>query len=66
MNIAICPGSFDPVTLGHIDILERSSKLFDKVIAVVMVNPTKNPTFSTEERSSSFKKGYKAYSQCGN
>ena len=47
MNIAICPGSFDPVTLGHIDILERSSKLFDKVIAVVMVNPTKNPTFST-------------------
>lgn len=50
MRIAICPGSFDPVTLGHIDILERSSKLFDKVIAVVMVNPKKKPTFSTEER----------------
>ena len=56
MNIAICPGSFDPVTLGHIDILERSSKLFDKVIAVVMVNPTKNPTFSTEERVALLKK----------
>ena len=56
MNIAICPGSFDPVILGHIYILERSSKLFDKVIAVVMVNPTKNPTFSTEERVALLKK----------
>ena len=50
MKIAICPGSFDPVTKGHIDILERSSQLFDKVIAVVMINPAKTPTFSTEER----------------
>lgn len=50
MKIAICPGSFDPVTKGHVDILERSSKLFDKVIAVVLVNPAKNPTFTTEER----------------
>ena len=50
MKIAICPGSFAPVTKGHVDILERSSKLFDKVIAVVLVNPTKTPTFTTEER----------------
>ena len=50
MKIAICPGSFDPVTKGPVDILERSSKLFDKVIAVVLVNPTKTPTFTTEER----------------
>ncbi|MBR6518443.1 MAG: pantetheine-phosphate adenylyltransferase [Oscillospiraceae bacterium] len=50
MKITICPGSFDPVTKGHVDILERSSKLFDKVIAVVLVNPTKTPTFTTEER----------------
>ena len=50
MKIAICPGSFDPVTKGHVDILERSSKLFDKVIAVVLVNPAKKPTFTTEER----------------
>ncbi len=50
MKVAIMPGSFDPVTKGHIDILERSSKLFDKIIAVVMVNPTKTPTFTTEER----------------
>ena len=56
MKVAIMPGSFDPVTKGHIDILERSSKLFDKVIAVVMVNPTKTPTFTTEERVRFLKK----------
>lgn len=56
MRIAICPGSFDPVTKGHVDILERSSKLFDKVIAVVMVNPAKVPTFTTEERLRLIKK----------
>lgn len=56
MKVAIMPGSFDPVTKGHIDILERSSKLFDKVIAVVMVNPTKTPTFTTEERVEFLKK----------
>ncbi len=50
MKIAICPGSFDPITKGHIDILERTSKIFDKVYAVVMVNPAKIPTFTTEER----------------
>lgn len=56
MKIAICPGSFDPVTKGHIDILERSSKLFDKVYAVVMVNPAKKPTFTTDERVELIKK----------
>lgn len=56
MRIAICPGSFDPVTKGHVDILERSSKLFDKVIAVVMVNPNKTPTFTTDERVKFIKK----------
>lgn len=50
MKIAICPGSFDPITLGHIDIIERSAKIFDRVYVVVMVNPSKQPTFSTEER----------------
>lgn len=38
MKIAICPGSFDPVTLGHIDIIERTAELFDKVIVLVMTN----------------------------
>lgn len=59
MRIAICPGSFDPVTKGHVDILERSSKLFDKVIAVVMVNPNKTPTFTKDERVEFIKKATK-------
>ncbi len=50
MRIAICPGTFDPVTKGHVDIFERSRKLFEKVIAVVMINTAKNPVFKTEER----------------
>ena len=49
-RIAVCPGSFDPVTLGHVDIMTRASKLFDKVIVLVSVNPAKNPSFSAEER----------------
>ncbi len=49
-RIAVCPGSFDPVTLGHLDIMTRASKLFDRVIVLVSVNPAKNPCFSAEER----------------
>lgn len=52
MRTVICPGSFDPVTNGHLDIIERSSRLFDKVIVVVMKNPSKtNFCFSPEERA---------------
>ena len=50
MKIAVCPGSFDPVTLGHIDIIRRSADIFDKVIVVVMGNISKHPMFSQEER----------------
>ena len=50
MKIAICPGSFDPATLGHMDIIERSRKVFDKVIVAVMVNPEKNTMFTVEGR----------------
>lgn len=51
MKIAVCPGSFDPVTLGHLDIINRASKLFDKVIVLVSFNPGKNTaSFSVEER----------------
>lgn len=46
----ICPGSFDPVTLGHVDIITRASKMFDKVIVAVLVNSGKTPSFSIEER----------------
>lgn len=50
MKIAVYPGSFDPVTLGHLDIIERSCKLFDKVIVAVMINSSKKPMFSVDER----------------
>ena len=47
----VCPGSFDPLTIGHLDIITRSAKLFDNVIVVVMRNPNKNVgSFTTEER----------------
>lgn len=50
MKIAICPGSFDPVTLGHMDIISRACKIFDKVIVAVPVNPDKRASFTVEER----------------
>lgn len=50
MRIAVCPGSFDPVTLGHLDIISRACKLFDRVIVAVPVNPLKNASFTVEER----------------
>lgn len=50
MKIAIYPGSFDPVTLGHFDIIKRSAKMFDKVIIGVLNNTSKTPLFSLEER----------------
>ena len=48
MKTAIYPGSFDPVTLGHYDIIERSSKIFDKLIVGVLNNSAKYPLFSVE------------------
>ena len=50
MKIAIYPGSFDPITLGHLNIIERASKIFDEVIVCVMANSDKHPIFSAEER----------------
>lgn len=51
MKIAICPGSFDPVTIGHVDIIHRAAKLFDKVIVCVMINRSKSDgLFTVEER----------------
>ncbi len=49
-KIAIYPGTFDPITLGHVDIIERSSKLFDQVIVTLAVNVSKKPLFSIDER----------------
>ena len=49
-RIVVCPGSFDPVTLGHMDIISRASVMFDKVIVAVLVNSSKKPVFTAEER----------------
>lgn len=50
MRRAIYPGSFDPVTNGHLDIIERGCKLFDEIIIAILVNPEKRPLFSIDER----------------
>jgi pantetheine-phosphate adenylyltransferase len=51
LSIAVCPGSFDPVTYGHLDIITRGAKVFDKVIVAVLINRNKsNPVFTVEER----------------
>lgn len=51
MKIAVIPGSFDPMTTGHINIIERASKLFDKVFVAVMINSSKQYLFSQEQRT---------------
>ena len=48
--IAVCPGSFDPVTVGHIDIISRAASMFSEVVVVVMQNHAKSPSFTTDER----------------
>jgi pantetheine-phosphate adenylyltransferase len=55
MKIAIYPGTFDPITYGHIDIIERASRLFDEIIITVANNPSKKPLFSAKERVSLIK-----------
>jgi len=61
MKIAIYPGTFDPVTNGHIDILERALKLFDKVIITIAGNSAKNPLFTKAERTTLLRKVMKHY-----
>lgn len=61
MKKAVCPGSFDPVTLGHLDIIERTAELFDEVIVLVMSNGSKkNSLFTIDERINLLKKSIKA------
>ena len=50
MRSAICPGSFDPITVGHVDIIKRAANMFDKVIVLVAHNKSKTSTFTVEER----------------
>ncbi len=55
MKIAIYPGSFDPITLGHLDIIERTSKIFDKVYVLIAINPKKTSTFTIDEKKEMIK-----------
>jgi pantetheine-phosphate adenylyltransferase len=61
MKIAIYPGSFDPVTYGHLDIIKRASAIFDKLIVAVSVNSQKKPMFTLEERCEFLKAEVKNY-----
>lgn len=49
-RIAVYPGSFDPLTYGHLDIIQRAAKIFDEVVVLVSINPSKAPSFTAEER----------------
>lgn len=62
MSIAICPGSFDPITLGHLNIIRRTSRIFDRVIVCIMLNSTKTqPMFSIDEREDMVRRAVKRY-----
>lgn len=50
MKTAVYPGSFDPITLGHLDVIKRAASLFDRVVVTVMINRSKTPMFTVEER----------------
>ena len=50
MTVALYPGTFDPLTNGHLDLIQRSVRMFDKVVVAIFENPTKGPLFSVEER----------------
>jgi pantetheine-phosphate adenylyltransferase len=58
-RICLFPGTFDPVTLGHIDIIDRSLPIFDKVVVGIGINAAKNPMFSAEQRKLWFEEIYK-------
>lgn len=61
MKIVIYPGTFDPITNGHIDVIKRAIKLFDKVVVTVAKNPVKTPMFSVEERLVMIKESLKEH-----
>lgn len=62
MKKVIYPGTFDPVTYGHIDIVKRAVDLFDEVVVTVAINPSKKPLFTTQERVDMLKESLKEFS----
>ena len=62
MSLALCPGSFDPITLGHLNIIRRTAQIFDKVVVCIMVNSTKTePMFTIEERVAMVRKAVERF-----
>ena len=64
-RIAVYPGTFDPITLGHLDVLRRASRLFDRVIVAVAPSDSKNPLFPLEERLIMAREACARRSGCG-
>ena len=62
---ALYPGSFDPVTFGHLDLIQRASQLFDEVIVAVLRNPNKQPSFSLDERLEQLRASPAICRRCG-
>jgi pantetheine-phosphate adenylyltransferase len=60
-HIAVYPGTFDPVTNGHVDLVERSLRIFDELVVAVAANPKKHPLFSLDERINLFRKAISRY-----
>ena len=58
MKVALFPGSFDPLTMGHLDLIRRASQLFDQVAVAIMINTSKQPLFTVEERGRLFITGF--------
>ncbi|HET8645810.1 MAG TPA: pantetheine-phosphate adenylyltransferase [Vicinamibacteria bacterium] len=58
-SLAVFPGSFDPITNGHLDIIARSLSVFDQVVVAILVNPEKSPLFSVEERVEIIREAYR-------
>jgi pantetheine-phosphate adenylyltransferase len=58
---AVCPGSFDPITNGHLDIIERASHIYDRVVVAILVNPAKTGLFAVDERIETIREVVKAY-----
>jgi len=65
VRIALYPGSFDPITYGHIDVLRRAKRLFDKLVVAVVENPRKTPFFTAEERKRLVEEALKEEGICG-
>jgi pantetheine-phosphate adenylyltransferase len=63
LTTAVYPGSFDPITNGHLDVLERAGRLFDRVVIAVLENPTKAPLFSVEQRRAFIEESVRGWRQ---